>query len=249
MRRLGQHFLFDEDILERMVEYGEVGLGDTVLEVGAGIGVLTEKLARRAGKVIAVEIDEELAGEARRRLMGRDNVELIVGDILEMDLRSFNKVVANPPYGISLRLMEWLIERAPELMVLTLQREFIGKLKASPGTRKYTFISFLTQLAYQVEVKEVIPRKLFTPPPRVDSAITLFTRRRGLDYVSQEEWRIARMLFTRRRQRISKVVKDMMGEDASKAVEKLPYSSKRVYQLRPEELLSCVRLIKAGVNK
>ncbi len=245
MRRLGQHFLRNEKILTRIVDYGSIDSKDIVLEVGAGEGLLTEKIADRAGKVIAVEIDESLAEIAHRRLVDRDNVEIIVGNILELDLRGFNKVISNPPYGISARLMEWLIDRRPETMVLTLQKEFVGKLKARPGTRKYTYISFLSQLAYNIEVREIIPRRYFHPPPKIDSMIAVFSRRPGYDGISGWEAKTARMLFTRRRQNLLRVVDDMFGSEAANLMKSRSYALKRIYQLPPEELLDCVRLIKA----
>ena len=249
MRRLGQHFLRDEETLDRIVGYGDVGPGDTVLEIGAGEGLLTERIASKAGRVIAVEVDESLAEEARRRLRNKDNVELIVGDILELDLKGFNKVISNPPYGISARLMEWLIKRMPETMVLTLQKEFVGKLKARPGTRKYTYISFLTQLAYRIEVREVIPRHRFQPPPKVDSMVTVFHRRAEYNGLDAWEMGAARTLFTRRRQNVLRVVGDVFGPKAADLIRGLPYASKKIYQLPPHELTRCVRLIKVACGE
>ena len=151
-RRLGQHFLIDEKILDRMVQYGEITESDVVLDVGAGRGELTVKLAERAGKVIAVELDPVLAEEARRRLRGYDNVELLVGDVLKLKPTGFNKVVSNPPYNISRKLLEWLIEGGAERIVLTLQREFASKLVAEPGSMKYLYISFISNLLYDSSI-------------------------------------------------------------------------------------------------
>ena len=241
-RRLGQHFLIDEKILDRMVRYGEVTRKDVVLDVGAGRGELTARLAERAGKVIAVELDQELAEEARRRLKDYDNVELLVGDILKLKPTGFNKVVSNPPYNISTRLLEWLIGEDVERIVLTLQKEFASKLVAKPGSTKYLYISFLSNLLYESSVVEFIPRNLFRPMPKVDSAIVLMRRREGVRKLDEDVKRFVKFLFTRRRQMLRRVLRDLVKEEklAVDLTEVLgdELISKRVYQLTPSQLLS-----------
>ena len=241
-RRLGQHFLIDEKILDRMVRYGEVTRDDVVLDVGAGRGELTARLAERARKVIAVELDRELAEEARRRLKDYDNVELLVGDVLKLKPTGFNKVVSNPPYNISTRLLEWLIGEDAERMVLTLQREFASKLVAKPGSTKYLYISFLSNLLYEPSIVEFIPRNLFRPMPKVDSAIVLMRRREGVRKLDEDVKRFVKFLFTRRRQMLRRVLRDLAKEEklAVDLTEVLgdELLSKRVYQLTPPQLLS-----------
>jgi len=241
-RRLGQHFLIDEKILDRMVRYGEVTRDDVVLDVGAGRGELTARLAERAGKVIAVELDRELAEEARRRLKDYDNVELLVGDVLKLKPKGFNKVVSNPPYNISTKLLEWLICEDVERMVLTLQREFASKLVAKPGSTKYLYISFLSNLLYEPSIVEFIPRNLFRPMPKVDSAIVLMRRREGVRKLDEDVKRFVKFLFTRRRQMLRRVLRDLAKEEklAVDLTEVLgdELMSKRVYQLTPSQLLS-----------
>ena len=241
-RRLGQHFLIDEKILDRMVRYGEITRDDVVLDVGAGRGELTARLAERAGKVIAVELDQELAEEARRRLKDYDNVELLVGDILKLKPTGFNKVVSNPPYNISTRLLEWLIGEDAERIVLTLQREFASKLVAKPGSTKYLYISFLSNLLYESSVVEFIPRNLFRPMPKVDSAIVLMRRRKGVRKLDEDVKRFVKFLFTRRRQMLRRILRDLAKKEelAVDFTEVLgdELMSKRVYQLTPSQLLS-----------
>jgi len=241
-RRLGQHFLIDEKILDRMVRYGEVTRDDVVLDVGAGRGELTARLAEKAGKVIAVELDQELAEEAGKRLKDYDNVELLVGDILKLKPTGFNKVVSNPPYNISTRLLEWLISEDAERIVLMLQREFASKLVAKPGSTKYLYISFLSNLLYESSVVEFIPRNLFRPMPKVDSAIVLMRRREGVRKLDENVKRFVKFLFTRRRQMLRRILRDLAKEEelAVDLTEVLgdELMSKRVYQLTPSQLLS-----------
>ena len=241
-RRLGQHFLIDENILDRMVQYGEIAENDVVLDVGAGRGELTVKLAERAGKVIAVELDPELAEEARRRLKGYDNVKLLVGDVLKLKPTGFNKVVSNPPYNISRKLLEWLIDGGAERIVLTLQREFASKLVAEPGSMKYLYISFLSNLLYESSIVEFVPRNMFRPMPKVDSAIILMKRRRDARELGEDSKEFIKFLFTRRRQVLRRVLRDLAGKrDLAADLSEIfgdELLSRRIYQLTPSQLLS-----------
>lgn len=252
-RKLGQHFLINQDMIDKIVEYGRLSKSDVVLEVGAGRGELTEKLAEGAGEVIAVELDESLAREAESRLKQYPNVRLLVGDILELKPGGFNKVISNPPYSISSKLLEWLINSGPELMVLTLQREFASKLVAKPGSQKYIYISFLSNLFYESEIRDVIPRRMFKPPPRVDSVIVVMGRKAGVIELNSSLKKFLKQLFTRRRQTLRRVVRDFSGK-SGKPVNLADLSaeilSKRIYQLSPKELLEVAKAMGIGsLNK
>jgi len=247
-RKLGQHFLTNQAILDRMIEYGHLSKSDVVLEVGAGRGELTEKLAEKAGEVIAVELDESLAKEAESRLKRYSNVKLLVGDILKLKPRGFNKVISNPPYSISSKLLEWLIESGPELMVLTLQKEFALKLVAKPSSPRYVYISFLSNLFYEAEIMDILPRRLFKPPPKVDSAIIVMKKVEEITLNNSLKV-FLKYLFTRRRQTLRRVLRDL-----SKKAERPPNLtalpeetlSKRIYQLSPKELLKVAEVTGCG---
>ncbi|MEN2975273.1 MAG: 16S rRNA (adenine(1518)-N(6)/adenine(1519)-N(6))-dimethyltransferase RsmA [Candidatus Caldarchaeales archaeon] len=248
MRRLGQHFLLDSTILDRLVDYGEISSRDVVLEVGAGTGELTWRLAERAGKVVAVEIDEKLASKAYLRISEYSNVELITGDILRVDVSGFNKVVSNPPYQISTRLLQWLILKLPEKIVLTLQREFAQKLTSKPGTKKYVYTSFLTDLFYKSEIVEEVPRSVFKPIPRVDSVILSMERRDNSILYGEEELRFIKILFTQKMKKLNTVLRSLskkVGLDL-REVECGPLKErleKRIYSLNPSELYESVKFI------
>ncbi|RLG08442.1 MAG: ribosomal RNA small subunit methyltransferase A [Thaumarchaeota archaeon] len=241
-RKLGQHFLIDEKVLDRMVQYGEVTENDVVLDVGAGRGELTVKLAERAGKVIAVEIDRELAEEARKRLKDYDNVKFLVGDVLKLRPSGFNKVVSNPPYNISTKLLEWLIDEDVERIVLTLQREFASKLMAKPGSTKYLYISFLSSLFYDSNIVEFVPRTLFRPMPKVDSVIILMKRKKDVRELDEEVKKFIKFLFTRRRQGLRHILRDLVRKRGLAADLSEVFGdellSKRIYQLTQSQLLS-----------
>ena len=246
-RVLGQHFLSDLRILDEMVEYAKLSRSDVVLEVGAGRGELTKRLAEKAGKVIAVEIDPSFASDLQDLAEAYSNVELIMGDVLKVKPVGLNKVVANPPYSISSKLVEWLIESRPELMVLTLQREFASKLVAGPGSPKYLYISVISSLAYDSKILRIIPRILFNPPPKVDSALISMRRRTEVPELRDSWKKFWKMLFTRRRQVVRKVLADMLKREVidESGFKVLPEDllSKRVFQLAPSELLMLAKIL------
>ncbi len=243
MRRrvLGQHFLNDPKILDRMVEYAKLSRLDVVLEVGAGNGILTRRLAEMAGKVIAVEVDKAFAEDLRRLSKTYSNVEVLFGDVLQIRPTGFNKVVSNPPYSISSRLIEWLIDQLPELMILTLQREFASKLIAAPGSPRYIYISAISRIFYEAQILEIVPRAAFSPPPKVNSAIIMMRRRSEVPRL-EDSWKLLwKKFFTRRRQVLRHVLRDLSrdGELPTSLVKSLPEKliSKRIFQLSPGELL------------
>jgi 16S rRNA (adenine1518-N6/adenine1519-N6)-dimethyltransferase len=162
-----QHFLIDEKVLGRIIEYGRLNSSDTVLEIGAGYGNLTEKLARKAGKVIAIEVDPELASSLNRF----ENVDLIIGDALEQDFPHFNKVISNLPYSISSPVTFKLLEHEFDQGILMYQHEFAQRMVANPGGKDYGRLSITVQYRANVEILEVVPRRAFSTPPKVDSAI------------------------------------------------------------------------------
>ncbi|QIA26160.1 16S rRNA (adenine(1518)-N(6)/adenine(1519)-N(6))-dimethyltransferase RsmA [Thermaerobacter sp. PB12/4term] len=182
-RRLGQNFLVDDYWAERIVAAVEPGPDDLVIEVGPGLGALTERLAQRAGRVRAVEVDRRLAAALRERLGHLPNLELVEGDILAVDLDRLVsrrdpaegpvKLASNLPYAItSPFLVRWL--EAPirwERAVLTLQAEVVDRLVAAPGAAAYGALTVLVAYHARVERLGTVPAGAFWPRPEVDSAV------------------------------------------------------------------------------
>ena len=162
-----QHFLIDEQVLGRIIEYGRLNRFDTVLEIGAGYGNLTEKLAQKAGKVIAIEVDPKIASSLNQF----ENVELIIGDALEQDYPHFNKVISNLPYSISSPVTFKLLEYDFDMGILMYQHEFAKRIVAAPGGKDYGRLSIAVQYRANVEILEVVPGLAFSTPPKVNSAI------------------------------------------------------------------------------
>jgi 16S rRNA (adenine1518-N6/adenine1519-N6)-dimethyltransferase len=180
-KNLGQHFLIDEEILELIVSTAELTGRDIIVEIGPGLGVLTEELCRRAGRVIAVEIDNRLAIKLNRRLSEYHNLTVINGDILKISLpglfteagiiSSGFKVVANLPYYITSPVLRHFLESdlKPEMMVVMVQKEVAEEIAARPG--KMSLLSLGIQLYGQAEIIKRVPAECFYPEPAVDSAL------------------------------------------------------------------------------
>jgi 16S rRNA (adenine1518-N6/adenine1519-N6)-dimethyltransferase len=174
--RLGQNFLSDPNLLEAIVRDAELTPSDVVLEVGAGEGPLTERLAAVAAHVHAIEIDRGLE-PALARVAALSNVDLHWGDALRLDLAGLDPaptaVVANLPYSIATPLILRTIEELPSVQRWTVmvQREIAERLNARPGGREYGVPSVLVQLACETKVLRSVNPSVFRPPPRVGSAV------------------------------------------------------------------------------
>jgi len=176
-KSLGQNWLVDESALARIADAAELGQQDLVLEIGPGLGSLTRYLAERAGRVVAVELDNTLIPPLRRVLADYSNVTLIQGDILQIDLASLlspaaqYKVVANLPYYITSAVLRHLLEAAirPALLVLTVQLEVARRITAAPG--QLSLLAVSVQFYGRPFIVTHIKAESFYPAPQVDSAV------------------------------------------------------------------------------
>jgi 16S rRNA (adenine1518-N6/adenine1519-N6)-dimethyltransferase len=180
-KQLGQHFLADENILTVIERLAELAPEDVVLEIGAGLGVLTRRLAGLAGHVHAVELDRSLEPHLGD-LLGRDNVDLHWGDALALDLAALRpaptKLVANLPYNVATPIVAESLAGLPtvEHWTVMVQREVADRLFAEPSTKAYGSVSVLVQLATERTGFHPVSRTVFRPPPNVDSALVAFRR-------------------------------------------------------------------------
>jgi 16S rRNA (adenine1518-N6/adenine1519-N6)-dimethyltransferase len=176
---LGQNFLIDEDVLNQIISTAGLSAEDLVIEVGPGLGVLTEELAKYAGRVVAIELDDNLAALLKERLSGLKNVVVINRDILKTDLTALlsdykttkYKVVANLPYYITSPVLRHFLESdcKPESMIVMVQKEVAEEIAAKPG--KMSLLSIGVQLYGQPEIITKVPAESFYPAPKVDSAV------------------------------------------------------------------------------
>ncbi len=178
-KRLGQHFLVDENILGVIGRLAELEPHDVVLEIGPGLGVLTRYLAARVARVYAVELDASL--EPHLRDAG-ENVVLRFGDAVQLDLNALapdaTKLVANLPYNVATPLLVESLDDLPRIdrWCVMVQREVADRLFASPSTKAYGSVSVLVQLVCERTGLHPVSRTVFRPPPNVDSALVAFRR-------------------------------------------------------------------------
>jgi 16S rRNA (adenine1518-N6/adenine1519-N6)-dimethyltransferase len=178
-KSLGQNFLIDRNILAKIVQAAEIGPGDLVLEIGPGIGALTQALAEAGAKVIAVEIDRQLVQVLHHTLAGYDQVQIVHGDALAMPLAGLmpggvpSRVVANLPYYITSPLLLKLYEEQLPMQtaVVMVQREVAERIVANPGSRDYGALTLALAYRAKAEIITIARRTVFLPPPTVDSAV------------------------------------------------------------------------------
>jgi 16S rRNA (adenine1518-N6/adenine1519-N6)-dimethyltransferase len=218
-RRLGQHFLVDRNILDKVIRTAEVEKEDIVLEVGPGLGEMTLALARQAKKVIAIEIDSKLVAILEKKMRGHPNVEVVKSDILKVDFDQFLKkeghpikVVANLPYQISTPLLFRFIESKDVFSTFTLmlQREVAERMVAPPGRKEYGRLSIFIQLSFDLTIRFFIKPSAFFPPPKVDSALVhMVWREEPLVETNDEEWfkRVVKACFGYRRKTLVNALK------------------------------------------
>jgi 16S rRNA (adenine1518-N6/adenine1519-N6)-dimethyltransferase len=183
-KALGQHFLADENILGVIARLSKLAPDDLVVEVGPGLGVLTAYLAERVRLVQAIEVDRTLEPALEERLAAHSNVRLIWGDALEIDLSALSppptKLVANLPYNVATPIVVETLEHATSLGLwcVMVQREVADRFFAEPRTKAYGAVSVLVQLAARKTGFHPVPRTVFRPRPRVESALVAFERAR-----------------------------------------------------------------------
>ncbi len=186
-KRFGQNFLIDSNIIDKILDGAGVSDQDYVLEIGPGIGSLTQAMAERAKKVIAVEIDKKLIPMLEETLSPYENVRIINEDILKLDLGQLLleegitsiKVVANLPYYITTPIIMGLLEKAREVSSITvmIQKEVAERMNAKPRTKAYGSLSIATNYYAQTELVTLVPPGCFIPQPKVGSAVIKLTRR------------------------------------------------------------------------
>jgi 16S rRNA (adenine1518-N6/adenine1519-N6)-dimethyltransferase len=208
-RELGQNFLIDSNILGVIDRAAELSPHDVVLEIGGGLGVLSEHLAARVGHVHVVEVDERLREALLDAVGERQDVAVHWADAMRLALSALrpapNKVVANLPYGIAAPVLLRTIEELPsvELWVAMAQKEVGERLAANPGSRTYGAPSVLAQLDCEVRVLRAIPRTVFYPVPNVDSVLVEMRRRPDAPRSSPALRRLVAGAFAHRRKTLA----------------------------------------------
>lgn len=212
-KRRGQNFLCHSGILAAIVQAGELSSSDVVLEIGAGLGVLTAELASRAGHVIAIELDRNLCGMLEAVYPPGGNVQLVCGDVLRVGReeivpsggRSF-KVIANLPYYLTSPLLEKMLVEWPEMTaaVIMVQEEVARRLVAHPGSGEYGSLTVMVNYYAQTEIVRLVPPSAFWPRPDVRSAVVRLVRHSSppVPVDSVRLFRVVRAAFGQRRKQL-----------------------------------------------
>ncbi|MDD7390814.1 MAG: 16S rRNA (adenine(1518)-N(6)/adenine(1519)-N(6))-dimethyltransferase RsmA [Lachnospiraceae bacterium] len=212
-KKFGQNFLIDTRVLEKIMDAAEAGPEDCILEIGPGIGTMTQMLAERARKVIAVEIDNNLIPILQDTLQAYDNVKIIHNDILKLDLKQLVqeendgrpiKVVANLPYYITTPIIMGLFEADVPLESITVmvQKEVADRMKSGPGSKDYGALSLAVQYYSRPELAANVPPNCFIPRPNVGSAVICLHRHAEPPVKVHDEklmFRLIRASFNQRR--------------------------------------------------
>lgn len=236
---LGQNFLIDENIVNKIVDGAEVTEDDYVLEIGPGIGVMTQALALRAKKVVAIEIDKSLLPVLDETLSGLDNVEIVSADVLDLDLKALiaekfdgkmPKVVANLPYYVTTPIiMKFLEEGIPVSdIVVMIQKEVAARMAAVPSTKAYGALSVAVQFYSEPSIITNVPRTVFMPAPNVDSIVIRMKIREKppVDVIDKKLFfRVVRASFAKRRKTLSNTLSsDLAGFEKPEILEVLGQS-------------------------
>ena len=238
-KKLGQNFLIDENVVRQIVEAAELSEADTVLEVGPGIGTLTQGLAESKAKVVTVELDTRLLPVLATTLEGYDNVRVVHGDILTVNIMEEVgapefKVCANLPYYITTPIIFALLEkRLPmERLVAMVQKEVAERMAAQPGGKDYGALSVAIQYYTEPEIAFIVPPTSFIPAPAVDSAVIVCKRRSKPPVEVCDEalfFRVVKAAFSLRRKMLSNSLKNMgiKSEQVAKWLELAGVDGKR----------------------
>ena len=216
-KSLGQNFLIDPNILRNITDHAGLSKETAAIEIGPGIGALTEHLARTSGKVVAFEIDQRLIPILEDTLSPYDNVTIVNQDVLEADVASIIEtelagyedimVVANLPYYVTTPIiLKLLMERLPiQGICVMLQKEVGDRISARPGTKAYGSLSIAIQYYTEAEMVMTVPKSVFMPQPNVDSAVIRLTKRSVPPVQVQDEdflFTVSRASFAKRRKTI-----------------------------------------------
>lgn len=237
-KKFGQNFLIDSHVLEKIVDAAQITDEDCVLEIGPGIGTMTQYLAESAREVVAVEIDRALIPILQDTLSGYDNVTVLNEDIIKVDVgrivRERNqgnpiKVVANLPYYITTPIVMSLLENHVPLQSITVmvQREVADRMQVGPGTKDYGALSLAVQYYTKPEIVAHVPANCFMPRPSVDSAVIRLTRYQEPPVEVQDEkylFALIRASFNQRRKTLANGLANGMGiprEQVTAALEEM----------------------------
>lgn len=261
-KSLGQNFLIEPTILDKIVRSAGIDQDTGVIEIGPGIGALTQKLAEKAGKVVAIEIDQRLIPILGDTLSDYSNVKVIHGDVLkisvaeiiEQELATFKsiKVVANLPYYITSPIILKLLEEKLNLDKITImiQKEVAERISASPGGKDYGSLTVAIEYYAEAEISFTVPKTVFVPQPNVDSAILNLTIRKQSPYEVEDEERLFKVIrasFAQRRKTLYNNMINLVGKE-NKEILLAIFNKTGIEPSRRAETLSLLEFVELSNN-
>ncbi len=245
-QRLGQHFLIRGSVLERIAAAACPAPVDLVVEIGPGRGALTEKLLKRAARVVAIELDPFLVEHLRHKFAGDPRLEVVHADVLATDLAQWGRapVVGNLPYYITSPILEQTVRGTVPRAVFLIQKEVAERLVARPGSRAYGYLTAATALFATARLLFEVKAAAFHPPPKVDSAVVLLephARDWGVD--SEPLLRFLGLCFAHKRKTLRNNLAETYGKEM---VDAWPEAGLRAEQLGVEDLVEIYARIAAS---
>ncbi|MFQ6088658.1 MAG: 16S rRNA (adenine(1518)-N(6)/adenine(1519)-N(6))-dimethyltransferase RsmA [Candidatus Methanofastidiosia archaeon] len=234
-RRLSQNFLIDERVIEKMASYAH----GTVLEIGSGLGFITEKLSEKAERVIAIEKDLRLL-KILKSEYDFSNVEFICGDFMKLEVPDFDVSISNIPYSLSSQITFKLLKCNFEFSILSYQREFAERMVVQSGLN-YSRLSVMTQILSDAELLEVVPRKAFYPKPKTDSALLKLIPNKKFE-VDEFFENVVRALFSHKRKKVrnslyaSRYLFKVEKDEMKRILKDMKYGDRKVYSLKLSEI-------------
>lgn len=265
-KNLGQNYLIDKNKRDQIINFGNIDKNDVVLEIGTGIGTLTIELAKRAGKVIAIEQDTKIAKILTDRLKKEkiDNVELINDDALNVDFPKFNKIISNLPYQISSPITFKFLDYDFDLAILMYQKEFARRMNGLVGSKDYSRLSAMLYFKCDVETLTDVSSESFIPKPKIDSTVVKLTPKENR--IDDEDFKVyskfTKALFQHRNKKIRNALIDsrhiICSLDKKEMKEKISaiddeklneYLKLRVIAIKPEEILFLSKKLNLILNE
>ena len=238
----------DTETIKRIVLFADIKPGETILEIGAGTGFLTDELLKVSSKVIAIERDKNLAGILRKRLKDKQGLDVIEGNALKiLDTLKFDKIVSNIPYSIAEALIMKLLEKEFERAVLTVPKSFAYKLIAKLGDKNFSRLSLMAEEFFSIEILMDVPKNAFEPRPKTNSVVIVIEPKKNKS--------LLRSVIRRRKMKVKNALREGLCEtfgitkrEARKLINMLKINNvileKRVLNLSTEELKSVAQKVK-----
>lgn len=253
IKALGQHFLVNKAVAEVEAEHAR---GKKVIELGPGYGVLTRELCRKAKRVVAVELDKNLASVLKSKMRAR-NLRVINKDFFEatddeLSIRDTDIMISNVPYKLSSRVIEYLLDHRLQA-VLCLQKEFVQHMAASPGTREYSKLSVMFQLGFSHTKLVNVSKGSFRPIPRVDSVVIYIKPKESP--IGDIERRVINAMMQHKKKSVRNALADsseligMTAAEARDAAQDLKEKDSKVFKLSPDEILAVADRVGAKLKR